>query len=85
MMIRVACPDCSRIVLVDGVYRADLSDLSGLPAGVTVGPLSEIPTATAAHLPQPGKQVRNQYTSHLRQIFSFSGGNPRKEMFSALS
>uniref|UniRef100_A0A7S0NAH2 Fe-S cluster assembly protein SufD n=1 Tax=Pyramimonas obovata TaxID=1411642 RepID=A0A7S0NAH2_9CHLO len=44
--------DKSRIVLVDGIFRADLSDLSGLPAGVTVGPLSAV-SAPASTL---GKQ-----------------------------
>jgi len=46
----------SRVVMVDGVYRADLSDLSGLPAGAYVAPLSALPAAAVAQLPPLGKQ-----------------------------
>eukprot|EP00899_Mesostigma_viride_P024038 jgi/Mesvir1/4819/Mv11108-RA.1 len=42
--------DASRIVVVDGVYSAALSKVSGLPAGVFVGPLSALPEGGAAEV-----------------------------------
>ncbi len=33
--------ECFRVVFVDGRFAADLSDLAGLPSGVSVAPLSE--------------------------------------------
>ena len=47
--------DLTRLVLVNGKLRLELSDLSGLPEGVYLGSIQAAPEATASKLVS-GKQ-----------------------------
>jgi Fe-S cluster assembly protein SufD len=56
LLVGLGLPECdrARIVFVNGVYTPELSDVSGLPAGVWVGNLSQLP---ASYQPKVGQYL----------------------------
>jgi hypothetical protein len=52
LLRQCALPEAAgtRVVLLDGAFRADLSDLSALPAGCFVGSIAQAPAEVAAQL-----------------------------------
>lgn len=63
----LGAPASSRLVFVNGRYRADLSKLDGLPAGVFAGSLAEAIEGGAAgieeHLAQHTRATQNPFTA----------------------
>jgi Fe-S cluster assembly protein SufD len=70
----VARLDAFRVVLVDGSFRADLSDLSGLPEGVRVLDLKSAASdpVVVSHLDQSGETGRDAF-SDLNSAFVLDG------------